>query len=225
MACFFAFSITIGVSPVTMQIAVAQETKQVLYPERGYWRIIDKTGKFVFEKRFERQPDIQEKDMLAAEYSPSNRYESDLHYFSYDFSGKRLRALFSGPESPCWEDGTYSEGLTSFKADGFFGYLDENGKVVWPSKMAPEMGGMIDNLPATGLASDLTPEEEAALMESNPGGDASLEPAETNGNVPWDTSVGAPLTDPATAIEDPVQPPTEETDAEADAKAVMPSGK
>lgn len=108
-------------------------------------------------------------------------------------------------------------------------YLDENGKVVWPSKMAPEMGGMIDNLPATGLASDLTPEEEATLMESNPGGDASLEPAESNENVPWDTSVGAPRIDPAMAIEDPVEPPTEETDAdadaEADAKAIMPTGK
>ncbi len=151
MACFFAFSITIGVSPVTMQIAVAQETKQVLYPERGYWRIIDKTGKFVFEKRFERQPDIQEKDMLAAEYSPSNRYESDLHYFSYDFSGKRLRALASGPESPCWEDGTYSEGLTSFKADGFFGYLDENGKKVIPAKFR-YVGPFKDGYALVGLA-------------------------------------------------------------------------
>jgi len=134
MACFFAFSITIGVSPVTMQIAVAQETKQVLYPERGYWRIIDKTGKFVFEKRFERQPVIQDKDILGAEYSTSNRYESDLHYFSHDFSGKRLRELASEPNSPSLEDGISAEGLTLFKEDGRCGYLDESGKKVIPAK-------------------------------------------------------------------------------------------
>ncbi|GEM_PF-2118480 len=126
--------LSIGLPAASVQFARAYDNQQVLYPERGYWRIIDKTGKFVFEKRFERCPDIQERDMLAAEYSPSNRYESDLHYFSYDFAGNRLRALASGPESPCWEDGTCAEGLTSFKEDGLFGYFDRTGKKVIPAK-------------------------------------------------------------------------------------------
>ncbi|MBA4076607.1 MAG: hypothetical protein C0508_16305, partial [Cyanobacteria bacterium PR.023] len=126
--------LSIGLPAASVQLARAYDNQQVLYPERGYWRIIDKTGKFVFEKRFERCPDIQERDMLAAEYSPSNRYESDLHYFSYDFAGNRLRALASGPESPCWEDGTCAEGLISFKEDGLFGYLDQAGKKVIPAK-------------------------------------------------------------------------------------------
>jgi len=133
LGCLLALSITVSVS-VAVPIAMAQETKQVLYPERGYWRIIDKTGKFVFDRRFERCPDIQENDMLAAEYSTSNRYESDLHYFSYDFAGNRRRALASGLDSPCWEDGIYSEGLTSFKEDGLFGFFDQTGKKVIPAK-------------------------------------------------------------------------------------------
>jgi tetratricopeptide (TPR) repeat protein len=133
LGCLLALSITVSVS-VAVPIAMAQETKQVLYPERGYWGIIDKTGKFVFDRRFERCPDIQENDMLAAEYSTSNRYESDLHYFSYDFAGNRKRALASGPDSPCWEDGNYSEGLTSFKEDGLFGFFDQSGKKIIPAK-------------------------------------------------------------------------------------------
>jgi hypothetical protein len=99
-------------------------------------------------------------------------------------------------------------------------YLDENGKVVWPSKMAPEMGGMIDNLPSHGVASALTPEEEAALMQASPQGNGSAEP---EGKAPEDTSVGAPRIDPATAIEDPVQPAAEDADAEAAANAILPS--
>jgi tetratricopeptide (TPR) repeat protein len=134
MSFMLVVGLSLGLPAASVQLARAYDNQQVLYPERGYWRIIDKTGKFVFEKRFERCPDIQERDMLAAEYSPSNRYESDLHYFSYDFAGNRLRALASGPESPCWEDGTCAEGLTSFKEDGLFGYFDQTGKKVIPAR-------------------------------------------------------------------------------------------
>jgi hypothetical protein len=152
MSFMLVVGLSIGLPVASVQLARAYDNQQVLYPERGYWRIIDKTGKFVFEKRFERCPDIQERDMLAAEYSPSNRYESDLHYFSYDFAGNRLRALASGPESPCWEDGIYSEGLTSIKADGFFGYLDENGKKVVPAKFR-YVGQFKEGYAVVGLAS------------------------------------------------------------------------
>lgn len=155
LGCLLALSITVSVS-VAVPIAMAQETKQVLYPERGYWRIIDKTGKFVFDRRFERCPDIQENDMLAAEYSTSNRYESDLHYFSYDFSGNRRRALASGPDSPCWEDGNYSEGLTSFKEDGLFGFFDQSGKKVIPAKFR-YVGQFKEGYAIAGLA-DRAPE-------------------------------------------------------------------
>lgn len=135
LGCLLALSITVSV-PVAVPIAMAQETKQVLYPERGYWRIIDKNGKFIFDRRFERLPVIQDRDILGAEYSTSNRYESDLHYFSHDFSGKRLRELSTEPNGSSLEDGLSAEGLTLFNEDGRYGYKDESGKKVIPARFS-----------------------------------------------------------------------------------------
>lgn len=91
-------------------------------------------------------------------------------------------------------------------------YLDENGKVIWPRKMTPDLEGMMDTLPNTGTAA-LTPEEEAALMAvpRAPGENIDLPGAEASPFTP------APFGDeplegvkPGAGIEDAVQPAPEE---------------
>ncbi len=102
-------------------------------------------------------------------------------------------------------------------------YVDEDGKVIWPKKMAPDFGGVMDTLSNTGTAS-LSADEEAALMEvppsetpapAGPGAPAMEETApvseETNTALP-----PSAILDPATAVEDPIQPaPSEEDEANA----------
>ncbi len=84
-------------------------------------------------------------------------------------------------------------------------YLDENGKVIWPKKMAPNLEGMMDNLPAPSPSSTaaLSPDEENSLMQAPMPADPSLE-----GTAPAMVNPGE--VDPATAIEDVVEPAPEE---------------
>lgn len=98
-------------------------------------------------------------------------------------------------------------------------YLDENGKVVWPKKMAPDLGGMMDTLPQSGTAS-LSPDEESALMstpipeaEALGSPDAPTSPAIAEmpfTPAPSDAVENTAVLDPATAIEDAVDPPAPE---------------
>lgn len=46
-------------------------------------------------------------------------------------------------------------------------YRDENGKVIWPKKMAPDLEGLMGSLPPTSTAA-LSSTEEAALMQVSP---------------------------------------------------------
>lgn len=105
-------------------------------------------------------------------------------------------------------------------------YLDENGKVIWPRKMTPDIEGL--SLPATSTAA-LSAGEEAALMETSP-------PPETPGRTaspamaeaPFtplaeDSAGGAPLVDPATGVEDAVEPAAAD-DAGETPPADAPSG-
>ncbi|MDB6072356.1 MAG: hypothetical protein JWL81_3527 [Verrucomicrobiales bacterium] len=103
-------------------------------------------------------------------------------------------------------------------------YLDENGKVIWPTKMTPDLEGMMDTLSPTSTA-DLSSAEEAHLLQAPaqgdlPSGDAenapsTLEPSHVPGSGPNLLPGSKPAPgeiDPATAIEDTVQPPEPESE-------------
>lgn len=99
---------------------------------------------------------------------------------------------------------------------GALTYLDENGKVIWPSKMTPNLEGMMDTLSPTSTA-DLSSEEEAQLLQAPAegtlpaplDGPSSLEPGHVPSAppAPGHNAAGPGQIDPATAIEDTVQPP------------------
>jgi hypothetical protein len=101
-------------------------------------------------------------------------------------------------------------------------YLDENGKVIWPKKMAPDLEGMMDTLPNTGTAA-LNPEEEAALMEiPRTPGEGTTDPAMEP--VPF-TPAPSDGVNPASGIEDAVQPaPAEGEEPPAEAEAPPATG-
>ena len=109
-------------------------------------------------------------------------------------------------------------------------YLDENGKVIWPRKMAPNLGGMMDTLSTTGTAS-LSTEEEAALMAAPPAENAARPGPDSPAmaEMPFtpaapDSVEGAPVVDPATAIEDAVEPTPPEGEEIPDAPEAAPTG-
>ena len=111
-------------------------------------------------------------------------------------------------------------------------YLDENGKVIWPKKMTPDLGGMMDALPNTGTAS-LSPEEEAALMAVPvSSAETATLPAPASpatAGMPFtptapDSAEGAAVVDPATAVEDAVEAPGSEDAEAADAEPSTPPG-
>jgi hypothetical protein len=107
-------------------------------------------------------------------------------------------------------------------------YLDENGKVMWPKKMAPDLEGMIDTLPNTGTAA-LTPGEEAALLEiPAPPGDAATAPAMAPAPFTPESRFSAeptPGVNPAAGIEDAVLPaPAEDDTAPAEPEAPPANG-
>ena len=109
-------------------------------------------------------------------------------------------------------------------------YLDENGKVIWPKKMTFNPGGMMDTLSTTGTAA-LSKEEEAALMtapgEENAARSGPDSPAMAE--MPFtpaapDSVEGAAVVDPATAIEDAVEPAPPEGEEMPTAPEPAPSG-
>ena len=110
-------------------------------------------------------------------------------------------------------------------------YLDENGKVIWPKKMAPTLGGMIDTLSNTGTAA-LSSQEEANLMDvpaaaenAARSGPASPSMAESPFSpAPADSAKAPELLDPATAIEDTVQPAPAEGEEVPAEPAPAPTG-
>lgn len=112
-------------------------------------------------------------------------------------------------------------------------YLDENGKVIWPKKMTPDLGGMLDTLPNTGTAA-LSPDEEAALMVVPPAGGGSAAQADpaalpTTAEPPFspalpDSSVHSTVIDPATAIEDAVDAPAPEGEEAPPMPETPPAG-
>jgi hypothetical protein len=71
------------------------------------------------------------------------------------------------------------------KEAGLMTYRDENGKVVWPKKMTPNLDGMMANLP------DSVP--------------AGLSMSEATPETPSDNTAAGPALDPATAIEDTIE--------------------
>ena len=112
-------------------------------------------------------------------------------------------------------------------------YLDENGKVIWPKKMTPDLGGMMNTLPNTGTAA-LSPDEEAALMAVPPAGAAST----SHPGAPAFSAMGEPsfsparpeasgpsaVVDPATAIEDAVEPPAPDGEEAPPTPEAPPAG-
>lgn len=110
-------------------------------------------------------------------------------------------------------------------------YLDENGKVIWPKRMTPDLGGMMNSLPAGGTAS-LSPEEEAALM-AVPTAAAETAPRQAPASpamsetpftpTPPDAAEGAAAVDPATAVEDAVLPPEPEAGETASDEPAAPA--
>ena len=99
-------------------------------------------------------------------------------------------------------------------------YRDENGKVIWPKKMAPDLEGLMDSLPPTSTA-ELSASEEAALMLVSPAETTPLAP-----DSPFTPAPGAPSsTDtagtPAPEADVIVEPASWE---ESSPKPAVPSG-
>jgi hypothetical protein len=111
---------------------------------------------------------------------------------------------------------------------GAMTYLDENGKVIWPRRMTPDLENMMDTLNPSSTAG-LTPEEEASLM-STPDSDAP--PANVSSResspalretpsmlTPEDAPLDGPKVDAASGEEDAVEAPGPE-----DGPEVPPAG-
>lgn len=107
---------------------------------------------------------------------------------------------------------------------GAMTYLDENGRVIWPRRMTPDLNNMMDTLNPSSTAG-LTPEEEASLM-STPVPDeipSNASPRESSPALretpsmltPEDAPQDGPTVDPASAIEDAVETPGPEDGPEA----------
>ncbi len=111
-------------------------------------------------------------------------------------------------------------------------YLDENGKVIWPKRMAPDLDGMMNNLSPSSTA-DLSEPEEAALMSPPIPGDIPGSPASPRDASPAltempftpereDSGAERPQVDPASGIEDGVEPDESSEDETTPAPTTPP---
>ncbi len=99
-------------------------------------------------------------------------------------------------------------------------YRDENGKVIWPKKMAPDLEGLMGSLPPTSTAA-LSPTEEAALMQVSPMITATLAPDSPFTPAPGASSPTGPAGTPAPEGDVIVEPASWE---ESSPKPSGPSG-
>jgi len=104
----------------------AQNPQTPLLPDRPKWGVIDETGNYTIEPKFEENLRTSDGMVLATPYSPSNKYFEDLKLYLYDAHGKQII------KDPLNEPDSYHSGLMSVKNGEVYGYLDKQGKLALP---------------------------------------------------------------------------------------------
>lgn len=99
-------------------------------------------------------------------------------------------------------------------------YLDENGKVIWPKKMAPDLNGLMGSLPASSTAA-LSASEEAALLQASPAEPTAASADSPFTPAPTESTKTTPELVPDTRVDEIVDPPTWNGDG---GKPATPSG-
>ncbi|MBK8220246.1 MAG: WG repeat-containing protein [Candidatus Obscuribacter sp.] len=107
----------------------AQNPETPLEPNRPKWGIIDESGNYKIEPKFEENLRTSEGMVLATPYAAENKYFERLKLFLYDIHGNKVI------KEPLNEPDSYHSGLMSIKRGEVYGYLDKNGETAIPFRL------------------------------------------------------------------------------------------
>lgn len=144
--CALAIAATLCFSPLwpqsNQQPAYAEldadgqpiEPPDSLGTNRGYFRLIDTTGKFAVPQKFSGVPMVYENAIVGAVFNKDHKFATQLNYQIFNRKGEVLRSMGSLYRSGLVDAGRGSEGLIAFIENELYGFIDNSGKVVIPAK-------------------------------------------------------------------------------------------
>lgn len=110
------------------------EPPDSLGTNRGYFRLIDTTGKFALPQKFSGVPMVYENTIVGAVFNSEHKFSNQLNFQIFNRKGEVLRSMGSFYRSYFGAAGSESEGLIAFVEKDLSGFIDQSGKVVIPAK-------------------------------------------------------------------------------------------
>lgn len=110
------------------------EPPDSLGTNRGYFRLINTTGKFAVPQKFSGVPMVYESTIVGAVFDSEHKFSNQLNYQIFNRKGEVLRSMGSFYRSYFGAAGSASEGLIAFVEKDLSGFIDQSGKVVIPAK-------------------------------------------------------------------------------------------